>query len=523
MQVLLAPRCTPIAALLLTTFLVSAVLACGGASRHDLLLKDARAAEKRQAWLEAARLYGEACALRPKDSATCHRAQEMRDYGIEIRTYRARQLCESRRLGLCVEEFLPLLAVQSNKQPLVQDIIVKAGSLALSRCRASSPSLSATLQGLSCLQRWQEPLWRGDHFRLEFAKHSRAVAGQLAVLADSQNSDDVGARMSILDAASCIAPLNSQQGQQWEAAAAQFLKVLATRFALKYTSNGTTRAAPGTCDTISKTLGRGLTCEPTATGHALEAHAEVFDVQARWRKQHQDTEQVARYISGTDQVPNPDYDRAHLEYELAEKRKTEADRDMRDQERRCRDTESTADCDSHETLTEVSEARRRERDTARDNFHREPRTLTEDVYSDHRYVTREHEWTSPFRASIKLTGLEWQPEVVDIVYRDTEQAGFSPASVRSDPFEPPASTYFRDRSSQWLTERIRSRVAAEMTRRGQALINTCRVEPIECWARARYWNGETTYGLPFLQTIARKDRNAETAAEHDLRCTADLL
>ncbi len=117
-------------------------------------MKNGRAAEKRQAWLDAARLYGEACALKPSDAASCQRAQEMRDYGIEIRTYRARQLCSQGQLGPCIAEFRPLLSVSSNKQHLVQAVVDEAGALAVSQCAASAPALTATLSELGCLQAW---------------------------------------------------------------------------------------------------------------------------------------------------------------------------------------------------------------------------------------------------------------------------------------------------------------------------------------------------------------------------------
>jgi hypothetical protein len=502
------------------------VCACAGPSRHETLVKHAREAEKRQAWLEAAHMYEEACALKPGDASTCQRAQAMRDYSIEIRTYRARQLCASGDLGACVQEFLPLLAVPSDKQHLVQGIVDEAGALAIKQCQAADASLKNTLGELSCLQHWQAPLWRGADFRSHFANRSRGVAGQLAIMADSQLPGDVGARMSLLEAAHCVAPLSAEQNRIWTASAGQFRSILATPLRLKYTTNGTTRNAPGTCATISQSLGRGLSCDAPAPGSAsrnIDVHAEVFGVSARWKRSHRDTEHVAQYKSGTEQVVNPDYDRVRLEYELAETRQAEAEREMRDQERRCNETESTIDCNSFDSLRRDFDSRTRERDRARSRFNQESPTITRDVYTDHHYVTRHHEWTSPFRASVKLGSNEWSPEVTNVVYRDTEQTGFAPAGVQSDPFEPPADTYFRNQSSQWLTGRLQAHVQGELSGRAQSLMESCDGERMECWARARYVNGDEGFGLPLLEALVNRDADAQKAAKRELRCTASLL
>ncbi len=512
----------------LSTVLALAVFAvgCGGPSRHETLVKHAREAEKRRAWLEAAEMYEAACALKPGDQVTCQRAQAMRDYSIEIRTYRARQLCASGQLGPCIQEFHPLLSIPSDKQHLVQGIVQEAGALAMRQCKARDAALTSTLAELSCLQHWQAPLWRGENFRRHFADRSRGVAGQLALMADSQSADNVGARMSLLEAAHCVAPLSAEQNRTWTAAAAQFRSKLTTPLVLNYTANGVTRPAPGTCATIVKALGRGLTCDASAIGSAsrnIDTHVEVFGVRPHWKHSHRETQHVAQYKAGTEQVVNPDYDKVRLEYELAETRHGDAERDMREQERRCNETESTSDCDSFDRLRREFDSRKRERDQARRRFTNEPSTITRDVYKDHPYITRHHEWTSPFRASVKLGDNEWSPEVTNIVYLDTEQTGFSPAGIQSDPFEPPAQTYFRDQSSRWLTSRLQAHVGGEMRRRAQSLIEQCDGERMECWARARYWNGDEGFGLPLLRALANQGADAQKAVKRELRCTASLL
>tara|TARA_R110002096_G_scaffold44526_5_gene120084 strand:+ start:14540 stop:15958 length:1419 start_codon:yes stop_codon:yes gene_type:complete len=471
-------------------------------------------------------MYEEACSIKPGDTSSCQRAQAMRDYGIEIRTYRARQLCASGQLGPCIQEFQPLLAVPSDKQHLVQVVVDEAAALATSQCKAADASLGNTLGELSCLQHWQAPLWRGTDFRSHFANRSRGVAGQLTLMADSQAPQNVGARMSLLEAAHCVAPLSAEQNRIWTAAAGEFRSILSTSLHLKYTTNGTTRSAPGTCATITQGLGRSLTCDASAQGSAsriIDAHAEVFGVSARWKKSHRDTQHVAQYKSGTEQVVNPDYDRRRLEYELAETRQADAEREMREEERRCNDSESSVDCDSYDRLRREYDSRRRERDHARNRFNQESPTITRDVYRDHHYVTRHHEWVSPFRASVKLGANEWAPEVTNIIYRDTEQTGFSPAGVQSDPFEPPPEDFFRNQSSQWLTARLQSHVESELTSRAQSLMQRCEGDRMECWARARYWNGDEGFGLPLIEALANREADAQKAAKRELRCTANLL
>jgi hypothetical protein len=486
--------------------LIGASLACGGPSRHDTLLKEGQKAEKQEQWVQAAAIYQEACTLKPDDTATCERAQEMRDFAVDLRTYEARKLCDAGRLQECLTTLAPVRALKSKNRAKLLEVVNLAGALATKQCLASDrgrQELLPALAELRCLMGSREPLWEGDAFRAHYAARSRSVASMLIRRGADAASDAYGSRLGFLQAAACLAPLSDQHNQEGRTAQQAFATRAQTHFDLQYTANGTTRPARGTCLEIANKVGRGLTCEAKATPQApLVIAAEVFSLQPRWKKTHQDRQEVVNYKAGTETLPNPDYERARVEYELADGRFREAERVTSDRESRCRETQAESDCDAFESAEDTSDDRERELNNARRRFHSEPATITRDIYKDHSYVVRTHRWVAPFRASIRVGSASADAEIADIIYTDSEQQGFAEAGVRADSFQPPSATYFRDESSRWLSERIEAQLLGELSRRARAKVDGCKGDIIDCWATASYWLGTTDLGLPLLQQLS---------------------
>lgn len=497
-------------------------LGCGGPSRHETLVKQGLAAEKQEQWVQAAAIYQKACTLKPNAAATCLRAQEMRDYAVDLRTYQARKLCDAGQLQECLAQLAPVRELQSKNQPKVLEVINLAAALSTKQCFADDQArraLTPALAELRCLMGSREPLWASEAFRTHYGLRSRDIASLLLQRANNATQDADGSRLSFLQAAECLAPLTPQELQQVQVAQGHFLSRSQTHLDLQYTANGTTRPARGTCMEIAAKIGRGLHCESgSAPPQApLRIAAEVFSLQPRWKRTHRDRRQVARYKAGTETLENPDYERAKIEYELADGRFREAERLARDREARCQDTKSESDCEAFESAQETSEDRQRELDDARHRFHKEPASITRDVFKDHAYVIRSHRWAAPFRASIRVGTATPAAEITEIVYTDSEQPGSSEAGIRADAFEAPAENYFRDESSRWLSARIESQLIDELGRRARQEVERCSGDSVDCWATASFWLGITNFGLPLLEQISIDEQLPA------LQCTASLL
>lgn len=488
---------------------------CGAPSHHEVLVKRAKAHETNKNWVEAAEAYSEACQLKPSDAVTCKRAEEIREYAVEIRTYDARKLCAAGQLAECLESLRPVRAMQSTNQGKVLEVLEQASKLAIDQCVATASSLGASLVELGCLQRWREALWVVSNYRAHFTERSKSAASTLATLAQAQPATALGAKMSYLQAAGCLMPLAADLEQLLRSTSDAFVALSSTTLNLKYSVNGTTRQAPGTCNALVASIGRGLRCDRVKSTHPeLELSAEVFSVEPRWQQNYEDRQEVARYRAGTETLANPDYERARVEYELADQRFRDTERDTREREERCNQTQEASDCSAYDSIKRTYDDRLNELNRARSRFHNEPSTITRDVYKDHIYVVRTHRWSAPFRASVSLGGSASAPEVTTVQYTDVEQTGFPEAGVQTDRFEPPAANFFRDQSSQWLSQRLRYYIETEMQRRANDRAQNCSGDRIDCWATANYWLGTSELGLPLL---------VELAGKTPLSCTASVL
>lgn len=506
--------CIP--ALLLITF------ACGGPSRHETLVKDGRDAEKQERWVDAAAIYQSACDIKPDDTATCDRARQMREYAVDLRAYRAQEHCDAGQLKQCLEVLAPVRTFKTANSKKVLEVLRIAGVLAIKQCWASEKdrqSLVPAIGELRCLMGIRESLWDDLGFRVHYGARSKAIAAQLHTRASLAAQDSMGAQLSYRAAAQCLVPLTAQQKVLHDQTQVTFLHRAQTVLDLKYTANGTTRPARGTCLALTDKIGRGLRCEGVTTPlhPTLALTAEVFSLTPRWKRTYQDHRESVRYKAGTETRTNPDYERARVEYELADGHLRDAESVEQDREARCRETSDESDCNAAESAEDTTDDRRQERDRARNRFHNEPATITEDVFKDHSYVVRDHEWKAPFRATISVGANGPANEITEIVYRDSEQPGFSEAGVRADRFDPPGKNYFRDESSRWLSSRLEAQLLSELSNRAHQLVDTCKGDRVECWATASFWLGTTEFGLPLLQQLS-----VDTALPA-LECTGPLL
>lgn len=493
------------------------LLTACGPSHSQQLVAHGKQAEQQQDWIAAATAYDSACQVKPSDRATCARGDQMRDYAVDLYSFNAQKHCAAGRLGDCLATLKPIRSLKTSKASKISAVLSQAAQLASDRCSVKDDSVKAAVTEVQCLQGWRTELWDSEAFRKHYASQATATSDLLVEISEGQLGTAAGARLGYLRAADCLSPLSPAAKNALSVAARAFDARSAIPLKLTYTVKGTSRPAPGTCHEIASAIGGGLRCDSAGFNNnpGIHATAEVYSVEPRWQRTHQDEQKSARYQSGTRTVENPDYQQARLEYELAEQRFAEIERTTNDSEQRCRRDGNDYDCDRYNGLVDTYNQRKRELSRARQQAQAEPATQTEDVYQEHLYSTRTHRWSAAFRASIRLGTESTQPEITEIVYSDIEQQGFAAAGITADRFEEPSPTYFRDQSGKWLIKRIKSRVRGELATRSMQLREGCD-DDLDCWITAERWSGNTQPGRWLLNGLAKNK-----SADHGLRCVSD--
>lgn len=496
-------------AFLLPILPLALVAACGP-SKHQRLVSSAQKAEKQEQWVVAANEYGKACRLDPAQLAICQRAQEMRDYAVEIRSYRAMGLCNAGQLSACIGEIEAVREFRTTKYPKIAAVLDRAGNLALQQCKTEeSTSLSQSVGALSCLQGWRKPLWDDSNFKGKYIVQSREIASGFLGLALKESPSNPGAKMSYNLAAACVAPVESQAQADMVTARQAFARNSQTQLVAK-SSGGLTIP----CQEFANASGRGLNCGASAH-HQMELQLRTGSQAPRWQHTYVDSRHSKRYLYGTREVENPAYDRARVEYRMAEERVKSAEEDVRDKEYQCRQSEENSDCQAEESARRDLNSKEQARDTASDRFHAESPTITEDVYRDHEYTVRNHRWAAPFEARIQAGASNSIAARVEVVHTDAEQSGFSPANIPSDPVEPPSEYLFAERTRAWLKSKVTQTISGEMDRRAQNLVAQCPSgSAVECWATSHYWRGQTDFGIALLRS---------TIQSPSFQCTAEIL
>ncbi len=503
---------SPLAALLFVSFCSSC-----GPSAHEKRLQSARQAERNQQWVQAALEYGAACRMDPAQVSICQRAQDTRDYAVEFRSYQALAHCKAGALSLCLQTIAPVREFRTTKSEKIREVLASASETASAQCTLQNREEGAPglLTQFACLQQWREPLWEDPGYQKGFIAHARESAQSLVDLAQ-RSAKYTGAQVAFLEAAQCIAPLSSAATRQKQFATDDFLRNASTELRIFVRTNSKTNLERSLCQELSSRLGRGLDCNANGA-HALDLESTLLDNRPRWTTSRWQETKSKRYLAGTERVVNPEYDKARLEYEMADAHVRDAREEANDRGTVCSETEDSSDCSRHESALRTLEQREDELERARSRFHNEPQTIERDVYKDHQYTVTTHTWKAPFRVSVAVGDTVKSrtfSEAIHVVYTDVEHAGFSPANIQTDPFEPPGEDFFLRKALGWHKGYLEQLTRAEMDRRGREAVDTCQESSVQCWTTGRYWMGSEEFGLALAKNISHSEK---------FRCTHDLI
>jgi hypothetical protein len=414
--------------------------------------------------------------------------------------------------------------------PELTVMLEKASQLHGERCAAwpTEDALGKATAELSCLQSRSEqfPL-PGFQGRLaERAQGLSARFSELAVTAREQGS--AGAASVLLSTAQCLAP-EGERAQWVQAARHSFLAQSTIPVATRLDGAVPPPVAQGLsnlCERLASGLPPAARCvgAPTAPGklEPLELRVDAL-IQAPLAA-ITDSARSLRYVAGTRQVTNPDYQPARLGFRRADHALGEAEQRKRDKDAACKNEKKQHEatcvdcpprksaCDEAKEIADSIRSLKRERDAASSRLSNTPETLTENLYEDFHYTVRTHHWKSNYRFTIQASTPATPPvqQEGQTRFEDIEHVGFSPGNLQPDPLVVPPPQAYADAFLQRLSPHVLEAVRREGQLRGAARMEQCKTLPagwgipwVQCWAEATLWSsGETPPETAFLHLLA---------------------
>jgi hypothetical protein len=483
-------------------------------------------------FMTAAHAYRDACRASPDDEKACYRAPVFAQKATDQAIATARPACEAGDLDLCLPPLLATLDLMPG-HPEVASMLEAASRLHAERCSRwkAEGSLATAAAGLACLQSRGAQLPVPSYQAL-LAERATQLASRLAGLAaTAQGPDSAGSAAVLWSAAQCLSP-GGEAGVRADQARQGFLARSAIPVAIRVDGRIRPHIAPNLsrlCESMAANLAPAARCvEPApVTGQPapleLRLDAIISDAVTNVSEQVRSL----RYLSGTRQVPNPDYgvalDRFHAaesEFESVESAKAEKDKECKKSKRThgascvgCPEPPKDPSCEEAEKLAEQLEDRTEELDKARKHLKRTPETLTEEVYEDFVYSVLTHRWAAPYRFTLQSNSpavVPSGPLAGELQFEDQEHVGFSPAGLNPDPLVIPTGNDFANAFIRNAAPSVFEAVQRDAMARGTARRAGCSALPedwgtswVQCWAEATLWeNGREPQATEFLRLLA---------------------
>ncbi|WP_257460546.1 hypothetical protein [Archangium lipolyticum] len=484
-------------------------------------------------FLTAAIAYRSACAASPDDEKACSRAPIFARKATDNAIATARPACDAGDLDQCLP---PLLATQDIMpgDPEVSSMLEKASKLHAERCasqwKAEGP-LSTALAEVACLQSRARQLPVPSYEALLTQRATQLSSRFASLAATAQGPANAGAASVLWNAAKCLAP-DTNTTSRFEQARQGFL----TQSAIPVSARIGGKMSPqiseqlsNLCERISGNLAPAARCAESGVMPGQPEPLEIYVNAFIQRAVENVSEDVRRlnYVSGTRQVPNPEFRearknlrRAEQDYDHVVQQKKNKDAECAESKRThdascvgCTEQQKKSPCDEAKELADVVDRRARERNDVRNHLNNLPETLTENVYEDFTYSVLTHRWASAYRFTVQASTPGSAPSASqegELRFEDMEHVGFGPAGLQPDPLEIPTSGSYANAFLQQVTPHVFAAVQQDSVARGAARRAQCSALPanwglpwVQCWAEASLWqNGQEPQVNEFLNLLA---------------------
>jgi hypothetical protein len=513
-------RLSPLLALLVLS-------GCNTAYREAMAL--ARDAAIRGDFMTAARAYRNACAARPEDELACTRVPLFAEKATAQAIAEARPACEAGDLDRCLP---PLLAAWDliPHHPELSSLFEKASQLHTERCAQWSLDgpLNAAVTGLACLQARGRQL-PVSSYQTHLAASASRVASRFVDLAlTAQGQNHAGAATVLWSTAQCLAP-GENLAPRVERSRQDFLGPSAIPVAIRLDGSmppPVSSALSGVCAYLATGLPPWARCagsEPMP-GQPEPLQLQVDAVIQHPAKSRAEDVHTVRYVSGTEEVRNPDYTTAKENLALAESDLQSAREKRKEKDAACEKAQEKHEatcvtcptprspCEEARDAASDEKTAESARDEARGTLNRTHATVTVDVYDDFTYSVWTHRWVSGFRFTLQASTPSSRPvqKVGEMRFEDREHVGFQPAGLVADPLVVPPPQAYADIFLQQLAPQVFEAVKRDSMARGAVRGAQCGALPadgsvswVQCWAEASLWkNGQEPQPTELLQLLA---------------------
>ena len=520
---------------LLSRFSLLLVLlaASGCNTAYREAMAQARDAAVRGDFLTAARAYRSACAAAPDDKDACGRfplfAEKATDQALES----ARPPCEAGDLDRC----LPPLLDAKDLIPAhaeVNGLLEKASALHVQRCsqwEAEGP-LGTAVAGLACLQSRAAQL-PVPGFQTLLTERAAGLASRFAELATTARGAEAhGASAVLMSAAQCLSP-SSETASRVNMARQSFYAQSAIPVMAHLDGSMSPRIAnglSGLCERMASSLPAWARCASSGT---VTGQPDVFQVwvDALIQRAVQTVSEDVRsldYVSGRQEVRNPEHRRARERLELAESAFEQARKVKADKQAACERAENVheATCvgcpkppDKKTLCAEAKEAAdaytssSSELESARLHLSNTAETVMEDVHDTFNYSVFTYNWSSNYRFKLQSStpgSTEPVQAAGALRFQDQEHVGFRPGGLSPDPLVAPNDQSYADAFVAQLTPYVVEAVKRDAQARGAWRRSQCDTLPadwsspwVQCWAESALWSsGKEPQASEFLGLLA---------------------
>jgi len=397
-------------------------------SPYDLALDEAQAALKAGDVARAALNFHRACTLKPGEQETCTQAKQTFADLKARRLPPATQACATPDIDACHQQIGDVLAVQGADPDGVR-LVTQGLDTHATACKAQDTGpFMAALGALKCMQHGADVTKR---ISAVYVASRHATAKRFL---EASPSALPGASYALLHTASC---LQKSLGAETDAIARETLiAAAATPIAVNVRDNGPTPLSPNItnlCGAVAQAMGVRAQCgirtdKVVSFDVAVSLGRTVDNVTEELR--------VARYVAGTERVPNPDY--APAERELVRTRSSfeQIDREQRQNEANCAAapvaTKRTA-CAARDATVGEHTRRQQAFQNAQSRVQNTPPTIDREIIKEVSFTVRHHTWSTAWSYESPQGSRQGT-----IVFRDSEHPAVPVANVPADPLAAPS-------------------------------------------------------------------------------------
>jgi hypothetical protein len=425
----------------------SALLCACGPSFFDQQVQNARTAQARGDYAQAAGHWDAACAAEPGDQEACTNSKAVAEQVKNASLEGARPVCAQGELDQCLAKLSDIRRLRP-QDAAVHAVLVQGETQWRSRCaKFGRPgSLDSVLARLECVHAKQATVADADYNTIvrEERDHAALLFVQAQATLPRLAGSGPGTGYAYKATATCLAPrIGSRKAA--EEAARDLLDRSAQTIGVRVKSAGQAQLSPATrepCSAVAAELGPKARC---AAGTSLPSSPDfVADMTVSvGRVDHQVTEEmrVAHYQSGVNRAVNPGRESAEYNVSRAERAFNDVEQETMDRKSECDRTRSQYACNRYNASVPVYNRRVEERNEARNHLQNTPAVVETPVFTDVPYKIRHHTWKLPYSIEGHLLssavgrGESYEGELSK---QDDEHPSVPAAGVEGDPLNAPS-------------------------------------------------------------------------------------